>query len=328
MRRVLVSSRSFGTISTKGVDKLRRSGFEILNVPAEQRPLTREKLKQLIARENPDVVVCGAEPIDAEVIDASRHLGMIMKHGVGVDSIDIAAATARGIPVAYAPGTNTEAVSDLVVALMLVLLRGLCRASSSTRSGRWERFVGHELGDLTVGVVGTGRIGSSVVAKLQGFGTDVVACDVVQNTRLSEELRCRYVSLDELLADSDMVTLHVPLMSQTKMMIGERELKLMKPTAYLVNVARGELVDESALYRHLKSAGIAGAALDVFSTEPPQQSPLLTLDNVLATPHIAAYTFESMDRMDLACAETIVEVLAGKIRENLLNPEVFQRQRK
>jgi D-3-phosphoglycerate dehydrogenase len=256
----------------------------------------------------------------------AESLELVMKHGVGVDNIDIEAATELGIAVANAPGTNTEAVADLAVALMLVLVRGICKAGSSTKNGRWDRFIGHEIGELTIGVVGTGRIGSRVIEKLQGFGPKIVAFDVVTNERLMKQLHIKYVSLDELLALSDIVTLHAPLMDQTRMMIGERELKLMKKDAYLVNVARGELVDEAALYRQLAGGALAGAALDVFASEPPQDSPLLTLDNVLATPHIAAYTFESMDRMDRTCAEIIVEVAAGRTHKNVLNPEALQKQ--
>jgi D-3-phosphoglycerate dehydrogenase len=326
MKRLLISSRSFGAIATTGLDILKRSGFEILRIPPEQRPLIADKLRQIVTREDPHVILCGAEPLDRDLMARAKSLELIMKHGVGVDNIDIEAATQRGILVANAPGTNTEAVADLAVALMLVLVRGICKASSSTKKGSWDRFIGHEIGELTVGVVGTGRIGSRVIEKLQGFAPRIVAFDVVAGDRLMEQFHVKYVSLDELLALSDIVTLHAPLMDQTRMMIGDRELKLMKKDAYLVNVARGELVDEAALYRQLACGALAGAALDVFATEPPQDSPLLSLDNVLATPHIAAYTFESMDRMGRACAETIVDVMAGKAHENVLNPQVEKKR--
>jgi D-3-phosphoglycerate dehydrogenase len=325
VKRVLVSSRSFGAISQVGKEILESEGFELLSVPREQRPLTEAKMTRLAAESQPEVILCGAEPIGMELLNSSRKLRLIMKHGVGVDNIDMHAATSLSIAVANAPGTNTEGVADLTLALMLDLLRGVCRASASTKTGGWERFVGHELGALTVGVVGTGRIGAGVVRRLSGFGPKILAFDVVQQEALISGYGVCYVSLEELLSRSDLVTLHVPLIDQTRGMIGASELSLMKPEACLINAARGELVDEQALFKTLKEGGISAAALDVFSTEPPQDSPLLTLDNVLATPHIAAYTFESMDRMGKTCAEIIVDVMAGKTHKNILNPEVLQK---
>lgn len=324
MKRILVSSRSFGAISQVGREILEREGFELLSVSREQRPLSEEKMTRIVAEIQPEVILCGAEPIGMKVLEASGNLRLIMKHGVGVDNIDMNAATSLRIAVANAPGTNTESVADLTLALILDLLRGVCRASASTKTGGWERFVGHELGALTVGVVGTGRIGAAVVRRLSGFGPKILAYDVVQQKTLISEYGVRYVSLEELLSRSDLVTLHVPLIDQTRGIIGASELSLMKPKACLINAARGELVDEQALYKALKEGSVSAAALDVFATEPPEDSPLLTLDNVLATPHIAAYTFESMDRMGRTCAEIVVEVLAGKTHGNVLNPEVMR----
>jgi D-3-phosphoglycerate dehydrogenase len=320
MRRVLISSRSFGVISEVGDRLLRENGFDLWRVGPDERPLTEEKMAQLVARENPDVVVCGAEPMSRTVLASSPVLSMVMKHGVGVDNIDVEAATDLKIVVANAPGTNTEAVADLTVAMMLALLRGVFQAVSSTKAGGWDRFVGHELGALSVGVIGTGRIGLGVIRRLGAFGCPILAYDIVQNEALVADPSVRYVTLDHLLQHSDLVTLHAPLVPETRKMIGRRELELMKRTAYLINLARGELVDEEALCELLRQRRIAGAAVDVYAVEPPQRSPLLGLDNVLATPHIAAYTYEAMERMDRVCAETIVATLQGAVCENVLNP--------
>jgi D-3-phosphoglycerate dehydrogenase len=323
MNRALVSSRSFGAVSKAGERLLEQEGFEVRHIGPEERPLDEEKMARIMQREQPTVIICGAEPVTRKVLEASSRLSMVMKHGVGVDNIDIEAATRLGIPVANAPGTNTEAVADLAVALMLTLLRGIVHAVNSTRNGGWERYVGHELGALTVGVIGTGRIGRSVIGRVLGFGCLVLAHDVVRIPEIESHTRCRYVDLEYLLAHSDIVTLHVPLMDRTRKMIGRRELGLMKQSAFLVNVARGELVDEDVLHEHLRSRKIAGAALDVYSVEPPQASPLIKLDNVLPSPHIAAYTYESMERMDRACGEIIIQTLRGTATTNVLNPEAW-----
>jgi D-3-phosphoglycerate dehydrogenase len=229
--------------------------------------------------------------------------------------------------VANAPGTNTEAVADMTIAMMLALLRGVYIAVQSTKSGGWERFVGHDLGELTIGVVGTGKIGLAVIRRLGGFGSDVLAYDIVHNQDLLSHPKIRYVEMAELLQDSDVVTLHVPLVADTKAMIGRNELEMMKPTAYLVNLARGELVDEVALFEFLQQKRIAGAAVDVYAVEPPKSSPLIGLDNVLSTPHIAAYTYESMEHMSRICAQTIIDALRSIACPNILNPQAMTHPR-
>ncbi|KPJ86310.1 MAG: hypothetical protein AMS17_13000 [Spirochaetes bacterium DG_61] len=311
MRLVLVSSRSFGSAVSIGEEILRREGFTIRRVKPEKRPLDAFKMQSIVSSEKPDVIVCGAEPINEAVLKASQKLRLVMKHGVGIDNIDLESAASLKIPVAIAPGTNTEAVADFTVAVMLVLLRSICQASNSTKRGEWKRYIGNELGKLTVGIVGTGRIGISVMERLHGFRTRILAYDIFHNEELESKYNLKYVDLDELLKRSDIVTLHVPLTDGTSRMIGHKQLEIMKKGAYLINLARGGLIDEKALYEHLKSKRIAGAAIDVFSTEPPQKSPLLKLDNVLATPHLAAYTYEAMERMDRLCGEIIVNFFKG-----------------
>jgi D-3-phosphoglycerate dehydrogenase len=327
VKRVVVGSRSFGQLSDVGVKLLNGAGFDVWRIPPEERPLDESKMVEIVARENPEVVVTGAEPITKQVLEAGPNLRMIMKHGVGVDNIDIQTATTLGILVANAPGTNTEAVADMTIAMMLALLRGVYNAVQSTKSGGWERFVGHDLGELTIGVVGTGKIGLAVIRRLRGFGSDVLAYDIVHNQDLLSHPKVRYVEMAELLQDSDVVTLHVPLVADTKAMIGRNELEMMKPTAYLVNLARGELVDEVALFEFLQQKRIAGAAVDVYAVEPPKSSPLIGLDNVLSTPHIAAYTYESMEHMSQICAQTIIDAMRSIACPNILNPQAMTHPR-
>jgi D-3-phosphoglycerate dehydrogenase len=324
MRVVLVTSRSFGNVVTVGNDLLRDAGFEVRRVGKEERPLDETKLVSIVHRESPEAIITGAEPMSEAVLAASDGLRMIMKHGVGVDNIDLGAAVSRGIAVANAPGTNTEAVADLAFGFILSLLRRICPANASTRSGSWERYIGHELGSMTIGIVGTGRIGAVVARRAHAFGASLLGYDVVEDEGLKSDCNLRYVSLDSLLREADVVTLHAPLMPQTRKMIGKAQLESMKPSALLVNCARGELVDEGSLYECLQAGGIAGAAVDVFATEPPRDSPLLKLDTVLATPHIGAYTYEAMEAMDRLCAETIAAVLLRKeTPPNVLNAEAL-----
>jgi D-3-phosphoglycerate dehydrogenase len=327
VKRVVVGSRSFGQLSDVGVKLLNGAGFDVWRIPSEERPLDESKMVEIITRENPEVVVTGAEPITRQVLEAGPNLRMIMKHGVGVDNIDIQTATTLGILVANAPGTNTEAVADMTIAMMLALSRGIYDAVRSTRSGGWERFVGHDLGELTIGVVGTGRIGLAVIRRLDGFGSDVLAYDIVHNQELLSHPKVRYVEMAQLLQDSDVVTLHVPLVADTRAMIGRNELDMMKPTAYLVNLARGELVDEVALFEFLQQRRIAGAAVDVYAVEPPKSSPLIGLDNVLSTPHIAAYTYESMEHMSRVCGQTIIDAMRSIACPNILNPQTITHPR-
>jgi D-3-phosphoglycerate dehydrogenase len=325
VKRVVVSSRSFGQLSDVGPNLLSEAGFDVWRIPPEERPLDEAKMVEIVSREAPIVIVTGAEPISKNVLEASPNLAMIMKHGVGVDNIDIQAASALGILVANAPGTNTGAVADMTIAMMLALLRKIYDAVCSTKSGGWERYVGHDLGALTVGVVGTGKIGLAVIQRLQGFGSEVLAYDIVRNQYLLDHPKVRYVELEELLRESDVVTLHVPLLASTKSMISTRELAVMKSSAFLVNMARGELVDEKALFACLQQNKIAGAAVDVYAMEPPRSSPLIGLDNVLSTPHIAAYTHESMEHMGRICAQTIIDAMQSIECPNILNPQVMTR---
>jgi D-3-phosphoglycerate dehydrogenase len=327
VKRVVVGSRSFGQLSDVGVKLLNGAGFDVWRIPPEERPLDESKMVEIVARENPEVVITGAEPITKQVLEAGPNLRMIMKHGVGVDNIDIQTATTLGILVANAPGTNTEAVADMTIAMMLALLRGVYNAVQSTKSGGWERFVGHDLGGLTIGVVGTGKIGLAVIRRLGGFGSNMLAYDIVHNQDLLSHPKVCYVEMAELLQESDVVTLHVPLVADTKAMIGRNELEMMKPTAYLVNLARGELVDEVALFEFLQQKRIAGAAVDVYAVEPPKSSPLIGLDNVLSTPHIAAYTYESMEHMSWICAQTIIDAMRSIACPNILNPQAMTHPR-
>lgn len=325
MRKVLVASRSFGKVVNTGSEMLEKRGFEVCAIPDTERPLNEDRLMRRLGAENPYALIVGAESISSKVLDATKDLKIVSKHGVGLDNIDTKAATKRGIVVTYTPGTNAQSVADFTVGLMLAMCRKICPANQSTKGGKWEKFVGRELWGKTIGVVGTGNIGREVIKRMSGFETDIVAYDIEPDEAFAAKYGVKYVPLHELLRSADYVTIHVPLTKDTENLISSKELNLMKKTAYLLNTSRGKIVDERALYECLRTEAIAGAALDVFSVEPPLDRELLKPDNVIATPHIGAYTLEAMERMDVLCAQGILELSEGKLPKYAVNREAITR---
>ncbi|AEH50170.1 phosphoglycerate dehydrogenase [Pseudothermotoga thermarum] len=317
-KRVFVTALSFSKYSKEPKEYLEKHGVEIFWNPLG-RPMKEEELIIELLKVSPiHGIIVGTDPITRKVIESLPDLKVIAKHGVGVDNIDLKAAKERGIIVTNAPGSNNEAVADLTWALILAAARQVPKADQTTRQGRWDRFVGYEIYGKTIGIIGTGQIGLAVARRAKGFGMRILGYDLVQNEIAIKELGVIYVSLEELLKESDVVTVHVPLNEKTQHMIGKKELELMKKTAILVNTSRGEVIDEEALYEALKNNRIFAAGLDVFSQEPPVNSPLLKLENVVLTPHIGAYTVEANYRMGMAAAKSIVQVFNGEVPENMV----------
>lgn len=268
--------------------------------------------------------------ITPEVMDAASSLEVIAKHGVGVDNIDIAAATERRIPVVTTPRANSISVAEHILSLMFSLANRICMADADLKAGRFtsrEDYVGVELNGKTFGVVGLGRIGTEVARMASGgLGMNVCFFDpVVPADGQRQASYMRASTLRELLGQSDFVALCLPLTKDTSGLIGAEELSLMKPTAFLVNTARGGLVDEDALYEALANGGIAGAAADAFVREPvPADHPLLSLRNFIATPHVGGATREAMKRMSVDMADEILRVLRGERPQFAVNPEVYK----
>jgi glyoxylate reductase len=257
--------------------------------------------------------------VDAELIGAAPRLRAISNYAVGVDNIDLEAATARSIPVGNTPGVLTESTADLALALMLGIARRLAEGDAYVRRGEWRTWdpsllLGHDLHGGTVGIVGLGRIGRAVARRLEGFG-----CELLYTSRRDG------VELPELLARSDFVTLHAPLTPETRGLIGYDALSRMKPTAYLINTARGPLVDTDALTRALHAGAIAGAALDVTDPEPlPGDHPLLDAPNLLALPHVGSATHATREHMAEMAVDNLLAGLAGERMPNCANPEVHE----
>lgn len=260
------------------------------------------------------LVVRSRTKVTAEVIAAGKRLRVIGRAGSGVDNIDLAAATRRGILVVNTPAGSTISVAEHTLALMLVLARHILHADATMKAGQWakKQLQGIELRGKTLGLVGLGRIGSAVARRARAMEMKVLANDPFVAEEHAASLGVQLVSLDALLAQADFVSLHVPLTSQTRGMIGPQELAQVKPSARLINTARGGVVDEAALLEALNAGRLAGAALDVFEREPPGVNPLLTHPRVVATPHIAASTAGAQRGAAVETARQVIDVLAGR----------------
>ncbi|HHY46217.1 MAG TPA: phosphoglycerate dehydrogenase [Firmicutes bacterium] len=307
--RVLVTPRSFGAGSDEPIRILEEAGCEVVWATGNS-PLTEDELLGQVR--GIDGMIVGLDQVSSRVIAAADRLRVISKYGVGLNNIDLQEARSRGIVVTYTPNANTEAVADLTMGLLLACARKIPMADRSVRSGEWRRFIGSAVWKKTIGIVGTGRIGRAVVRRATGFNMRILCCDKVEDPAFAAHYRAEYVPLDDLLRESDYVTLHVPLTEETAGFIGSREFSLMKKTAFLINTARGEVVDEEALYHALSTGRIAGAALDVFCSEPPTGSRLLSLDNVVLTPHMGAHAVEAIIEMGLAASRNVIAVLRGE----------------
>lgn len=321
--RILVTARSFRKLSGPHRELLEQAGYEIVE-PEQDRPLEPSELAPLLA--DVDGAILGLDRVTAAALQDARCLKVISRFGVGVDEIDLQAATARGIVVTVTPGANSIAVAELTVALMLALKRHLRFHDQVVREGRWDRRMGSELAGEVLGLVGFGRIGREVARRARAFDMRILFTDPEPPPQtVAAELQAEPREFDDLLATSDIISLHLPLTQTTRGLIGERQLQQMKTSAVLVNTARGGLVDETALFHALQQGHIAGAAFDVFDREPPGDSPLLRLENFIGTPHIGSATQQSTLRMGLMAAENALLVLEGRRPAHVVNPEVYDR---
>ncbi|HET7481113.1 MAG TPA: phosphoglycerate dehydrogenase [Rubrobacteraceae bacterium] len=308
-------------------EKLADPGIELLKQEFDvdvQLGLSPEELLEKIG-EYDGLIIRSATRVTAEVIERAENLKAIGRAGIGVDNIDIEAATKRGIIVANAPESNTVAAAEHTLGLMLAAARRIPAADASLREGEWKRsaFKGVEVDEKTLGLIGLGHVGAIVARGAIGMGMRVLAYDpYVSEDRMRSMNVERAASTDEVFEKADFVSLHVPRTPQTVGMVNEATLEKMKPTAYLINVARGGIVDETALYNALKEGQIAGAALDVFVEEPTTDSPLFALPNVVVTPHLGASTAEAQDRAGITAAEQVAVALRGAVPTHAINAPV------
>lgn len=308
---VLIAEQlSPATIAALGPD------FEVVHVDGTDREALRDALAGADA-----ILVRSATQLDAEAIGWAPKLKVIARAGVGLDNVDIKAATQAGVMVVNAPTSNVISAAELTVSHILGLARHLQRAHGSISAGEWKRsaFTGTELYEKTIGIIGLGRIGALVAERLRGFGVELIAYDPYVTAARAGQLGVELVELDDLVARADFLTIHMPRTPETLGMIGEAQLKAMKPTAYVVNVARGGLIDEQALVAALDAGEIAGAGLDVFSQEPPADHSLTGHPKVNATPHLGASTDEAQEKAGVAVAKSVRLALAGELVPDAVN---------
>lgn len=304
--KVLIATRSFGSTSSKPWQVLAEAGCETVRADMSQK-MTEDRLIELLG--GVEAAIVGVVPMTAHVLENAPSLKVVSAHGVGVDHIDLEAATRLGVIIANCPGANDQAVADLTIGLMVSIARQIPQVDRDVRGGKWGRYEGSELWKKTLGLIGLGRIGRGVAKRASGFDMQVLAYDPYVDEKQAEAIGVRMTSLAEVIASADFLSLHATLTEETRHLIGKRELEQIKPSAFMINTARGGLVDEEALYTALVEGKLAGAALDAFTAEPPVGSPLLELKNVVVTPHIGAHTKEAIERVGVLAAQNVVQAL-------------------
>jgi len=326
MPSVFIMTKKFAEVSRDPITTLEKAGFTVVEKDCDQvQPSQEDEACQAIQGADA-IIVTAMFPATRKVIESAHRLKMIAIRSVGFEGADLKAATDRGVVVTNNPGSNSEAVADMAIGLMLSVSRQIARKDREMRQGLYPRGSGGEdLFRKTVGIIGLGNIGKRVAKRVQGFEAEVIANDIVEYPEFQKQYNIPYYSKEELLRRSDFVTVHVPLDDSTRGMINEERLRLMKKTSFLINTARGAVVDERALYRALKQGWIAGAALDVFETEPPVFRDHILLDNVVSTPHSAGLSNQASYAMAMETVNKVITFFQGKAPENVLNPDVLKK---
>jgi len=312
-------------IPEAGIKKLEEKGYEVVVSPADK-VLKKEELIAALKDKNYDAVLCLlTDKVDDEVLAAAGpQVKIFANYAVGVDNIDLEAAQKRGIMISNTPGVLTKTVAEFTIGLIFAITKRIVEADEFTRRGKfvgWAPmlFLGSDLKEKTLGIIGLGRVGGEVARRMRdGFDMNIFYYDAKRNEKLEKIYKVKYAGLETLLKTSDIVSVHVPLLPTTRHLIGEKELKIMKPTAYLINTSRGPVLNEKDLVEALKNKVIKGAALDVYENEPDLTPELKELDNIVLTPHIASASYETRSKMAEMAAENIIAALESKTPPNLV----------
>ena len=320
MTKVLIGPAPLYGIDSPFLHALKDAGFEPI-FPKRRGQILEEELLDLLG--GLKAAIAGSEPYTRRVIAAHPQLRVIARAGVGYDAVDVQAATEHGVAVTITPNTNQDAVAEHTFALMLALAKSIVPQHEGTVAGKWPRQANLPLRGRTLGIAGMGRIGKAVAIRGQAFGMKLLAYEPYPDRDFIARLGIGLVSFDELLAESDYLSLHMPLTPESRQLIDRRSLAKMKRSAFLINTARGRLVNEADLVEAIKSKQIAGAGIDVFEQEPPGDHPLFHLENVVVTPHAAGVDLQSRDDMALSAAQAVIDLSRGQWpAEKVVNPQV------
>jgi D-3-phosphoglycerate dehydrogenase len=324
MPKALITTVPFGDRNRLPLELLESAGIEYVINPLG-RKLKEPELAELVS--DFDVLIAGTEPITDLVMSRASRLRLISRVGIGLDSVDLLAAERRGIKVSYTPDAPAPAVAELTIALMLSLLRSVHICNAQLHSGTWHRHFGRRLAEVTIGIIGTGRIGTRVLRRIAAFGTPrVLANDLTPDPKLVPELKLEWVDKDEIYRQADLISLHVPLTPHTKGMIGREQLLRMKPDALIVNTSRGGIIRESDLAEVMRGGHLGGAAIDVFENEP-YVGELCGIERCLLTAHMGSMSLDCRTRMEIEATEEAVRFLSGQGLRGLVPANEYEVQR-
>ena len=324
--KVLITTVPFGEINRTPLDLLEKNKIEYLINPLNKK-LTSNELAEIVT--DFDVIIAGTEQITKEVMDKASNLKMISRVGIGLDSVDLLEAEKRNINLSYTPDAPAPAVAELTIGMMLVLLRSMHVSNSQMHSGAWYRFFGKRLSEVTIGVIGLGRIGLGVLHHLKGFGSPrILVNDVYTNQKknISQEFNVEWVEKEKIYQEADIVSLHLPLTSLTKNLIQKKQLLSMKKDAIIINTSRGGIINENDLYNVMHSGHLSGAAIDVFENEP-YNGPLNKIERCLLTSHMGSMSVDCRVKMEIEATEEVIRYLLGKDLEGSVPQEEYDAQR-
>ncbi len=324
MPKVLITTVPFGDKDRLSLELLENAGIEYLINPLNKK-LTEDELAEMVA--DFDVIIAGTEQITSKVMSRARNLKMISRVGIGLDSVDLLAAEKKGIIVSYTPDAPAPAVAELTIGMMLNLIRSVHVSNSQMHQRRWYRFLGRRLSEVTIGLIGMGRIGTKVLNHLKGFGSPkILVNDIYPNSQLGQEFNIKWADKEQIYKESDIISLHTPLTGVTKNMICKEELLTMKNDAIVINTARGGIINENDLYDVMQSGHLSGAAIDVFEQEP-YSGPLREIERCLLTAHMGSMSIDCRTRMEIEATEEAIRFLTGIPLERVVPEEEYDVQR-
>jgi len=324
MSKALITTVPFADKNQLPLDLMEEASIDYLINPLNKK-LTEDELAEMVT--DFDVIIAGTEPITAKVMNNARNLKHISRVGIGLDSVDLLAAKERNIKVSYTPDAPAPAVSELTIGMMLTLLRSVHVSNSQMHAGKWHRFFGRRLSNVTIGIIGVGRIGKGVIKHLQGFGNPhILVNDIEPDLQFGDDYELDWVSKEQIYREAGVISLHLPLTGKTKNMIRAEHLRMMKDDAIILNTARGGIINEDDLYDVLHAGKLGGAAIDVFDFEP-YTGKLRDIERCLLTAHMGSMSVDCRTRMEIEATEEAVRFLTGKPLEGLVPEDEYEVQR-